>query len=213
MTGAHSSPGLDAIAWPVTTERLSLRRPAVAASADASSDVTAAAAASADTEAVWAYRRLPEVGEWLGWHPADHADFVAGWEERLGQAVLVERGGEVIGDLMIRPSDAWGQREVAQQERGTEAELGWSFAPWAHGHGYATEAVRALIGVCFGPLGLCRVVAGAFLENEPSWRLMECVGLRRESVSRKDSLHRTRGWSDGVQYALLAEEYRQGSEA
>jgi RimJ/RimL family protein N-acetyltransferase len=67
--------------------------------------------------------------------------------------------------------------------------------------------VRAVIGLCFGPLGLRRVTAGAFAANEPSWRLMERVGMRRESRTKKESLHRDHGWLDGVEYAILAEEF------
>jgi len=69
--------------------------------------------------------------------------------------------------------------------------------------------VRALVEVCFGPLGLRRVYAQCFADNEPSWRLMERIGMRREQHTVKDSLHRTRGWLDGLAYALLATEWPQ----
>jgi len=70
--------------------------------------------------------------------------------------------------------------------------------------------VRALIGLCFGPLRLRRLHADCFLDNEPSWRLMERIGMRRELHSVKESLHRTKGWLDGLSYALLAEEWNAG---
>ena len=47
-----------------------------------------------------------------------------------------------------------------------------------------------------------------FAANEPSWRLMERVGMRREAHNVKDSLHRDHGWQDGYVYALLADEWR-----
>ena len=75
------------------------------------------------------------------------------------------------------------------------------------GKGYATEAVRALIDIAFGRLGLRRLHAECFYDNEPSWRLMERVGMRREQHTVKDSLHRTKGWLDGLSYAILAEEW------
>ena len=53
------------------------------------------------------------------------------------------------------------------------------------------------------------MTAGCFAANEQSWRLMERLGMRRESHSLRDGLHRTRGWLDGYEYALLAEEWRQ----
>jgi hypothetical protein len=67
--------------------------------------------------------------------------------------------------------------------------------------------VRALVSLSFGPLGLRRLTANCFLDNEPSWRLMERLGMRRELHAVKESLHRTKGWLDGLSYALLAEEW------
>jgi RimJ/RimL family protein N-acetyltransferase len=89
-----------------------------------------------------------------------------------------------------------------------QAELGWVLDPAYGGRGYATEAVRALLRVCFEDLGLRRVVALCFYDNEASWRLMERVGMRREAHNVRDSLHRSGEWLDGLVYALLAEEWR-----
>lgn len=183
---------LDSVNWPVRTERLNLRR-----------------ATLADLGVLWEYHQLDSVGEWLGWHPADREDWDATFASKLASQVIVELDGRVIGDLMIRLGDGWGQREVAERAKGAEAELGWVFRPDAGGRGYATEAVNAAMGICFDQLGLHRITAGAFLANEPSWRLMDRVGMRRESVSVKDSLHRDHGWVDGVLYALVEEEWAQ----
>jgi RimJ/RimL family protein N-acetyltransferase len=120
----------------------------------------------------------------------------------------VELQGEVIGDLMLKVEDAWAQAEVADRARGTQAELGWVLHPEHAGHGYATEAVRALIDLAFDDMGLRRVTAGCFAANEASWRLMERVGMRRETVTVRESLHRSGEWLDGMGYALLADERR-----
>lgn len=190
MSGESTGHPLDAVDWPVRTERLVLRR-----------------YTDADAEAMWAYKRLPEVCEWLGWSPETWADFEKRMDTASASCVVVQHGGELIGDIGVHVGDAWAQREVADAARDTQAELGWVFAPWARGNGYATEAVRAVVGLCFGPLGLRRVTASAFADNEASWRLMERVGMRCETRTVKDSLHRGRGWLDGVDYALLAEEF------
>lgn len=183
---------LDAVAWPVHTERLLLRR-----------------ATPEDLDATWAFRRLPEVHEWLGAATATYDAYRERYfrPRRFANLLVVELDGRVIGDLMLKVEDGWGQEEVAAQAKGVQAELGWTLDPAFGGQGYATEAVRALIGLCFGPLGLRRLHADCFLDNEPSWRLMERLGMRREVHSVKDSLHRTKGWLDGLTYALLAEEW------
>jgi RimJ/RimL family protein N-acetyltransferase len=68
--------------------------------------------------------------------------------------------------------------------------------------------VREVLRVCFEDLGLRRVTAECFAENEASWRLMERVGMRRETHTVRESLHRSGEWLDGFGYALLADEWR-----
>jgi RimJ/RimL family protein N-acetyltransferase len=114
---------------------------------------------------------------------------------------------------MLKVQDAWAQEEVAEQAKGVQGELGWTFDPAFGGKGYATEAVRALIDLSFGPLALRRLHADCFFDNERSWRLMERLGMRRELHSVKESLHRTKGWLDGLSYALLAEEWNAAPDA
>lgn len=89
-----------------------------------------------------------------------------------------------------------------------QAELGWVLHPDYAGHGYATEAVHALIRICFEDLRLRRITANCFADNVSSWRLMERVGMRRELATVRDSLHRSGRWLDGFGYALLADEWR-----
>jgi RimJ/RimL family protein N-acetyltransferase len=183
---------LDSITWPVRTERLLLRP-----------------ATPADAEPVWHYRRAEPVSRWLTRAPRTLGDFQAhfGSPETLAKTLVIERDGAIIGDLMLALQDGWAQAEVAERARATQAELGWVLDPAYEGHGYATEAVQELIRLCFQELGLRRIEAGCFAANEPSWRLMERVGMRRESYTRLDALHRTGVWMDGMQYAILAEEF------
>ena len=58
-------------------------------------------------------------------------------------------------------------------------EVGWRLATPAWGHGYATEAARAALEV--GLEVTDSVVSFTALTNERSWRVMERLGMRRES--------------------------------
>lgn len=187
---------LDRVAWPVTTPRLVLRR-----------------ARPEDADSLFAYRGLRAVDRWLTQRFTDAEEWRAHHADpgRLAATLVVEHAGEVVGDLYLAVRDGWGQRDVVDRPRPDEAEIGWALSPSHQGRGYATEAVQGLLRVCFEDLGLRRVVANAFLANEPSWRLMERVGMRREGVGVRDSLHRDLGWVDGVTYALLADERRSGA--
>lgn len=184
---------LDEVPWPVHTDRLTLR-PAVVE----------------DAEATWRVRRHEAVSRWLTAAPATLEEYRARFEDpkRLGKTLVVELDGVVIGDLMIAVEDAWSQAEVAEQAREVQAELGWCIDPQHQGHGYATEAVEAVLRICFEDLSLRRVVANCFADNEASWRLMERLGMRRELHAVQESLHRSGRWLDGFAYALLAHEWR-----
>lgn len=168
------------------------------------------AATPDDAEAVWRYRRLPEVAVWMTASIERLEEFREQFvlPDRLARTVAIELSGELIGDLMLRREDAWAQAEVAEAARGVQAEVGWALDPAHAGQGYATEAVRELLRHAFDDLGLRRVVAECFAANAPSWRLMERVGMRREHHAVRDALHRSGEWMDSYTYALLAEEWR-----
>ena len=183
---------MERLDWPRRTARLTLRP-----------------ATQGDLALMWRYRRLEEVGRWMGGAGGELDAFLAEAAElgRLDTTVVVERDGDLIGDLMLRIEDGWGQAEVRDRAVAVQAELGWCLDPAYAGRGYATEAVRALIDIGFADLGLRRLTALCFAANEPSRRLMERIGMRREAYNVKDSLHRSGAWMDGMLYALLAEEW------
>jgi RimJ/RimL family protein N-acetyltransferase len=184
---------VDDVAWPLTTERLSIR-PSV----------------EPDAAAFHAYRQLPEVSEWL---PRLSTDLPA-VEERFRdeefrrRTLLLEHDGRVVGDLYLAISDSWSQAEV-RGPAPQQAEIGWALDSAYQGRGLAVEAVRRLVDACFGELRLHRVYATCFADNVASWRLMEKLGMRREAHNVKESLHREHGWLDGFTYALLADEWPQ----
>jgi RimJ/RimL family protein N-acetyltransferase len=184
---------LSAVTWPVHTPRL-LIRPMT----------------PADVEPSWQIRRLPAVFEWLGHNFSDverYAELMAD-PARVSRTLMVALDGRIIGDLYLGITDAWAQSDVGDAAKGVQAELGWAFDPAYGGRGLATEAAGELLRICFEDLGLRRVKALCFADNEPSWRLMERLGMRREEYAVQDSLHRTKGWLDGLTYALLADEWR-----
>jgi RimJ/RimL family protein N-acetyltransferase len=177
--------------WPRATERLTLR-PATAE----------------DSDAMFAYRSLEPVARWMTMLPTDVETWREAFDERHPYALMIELDGEPIGDLFLKTENAWSQAEVRDRARDVQAEIGWCLAPAHEGRGYATEAVRELLAIAFDGLGLRRLIANCFADNEPSWRLMERIGLRREAHNVRDSLHRDGEWHDGLTYALLADEWR-----
>ena len=188
----------DRISWPRRTARL-LFRPAT----------------TDDLDALGAIQNLPEVAYWLPSAPGSQADYLLrmGREGLLPRTLVLEKEGTVIGELYLHVKAGWAQREIAERSTDTEADIGWGLHPAHQGHGYAIEAATELVRVCFEDLGVRRVVAGAFADNAPSLRIMERLGMRRETLAVRTTLDRELGWVDSTEYALLADEWRAGHAA
>lgn len=83
--------------------------------------------------------------------------------------------------------------------------------PAARGHGFGSEAVALLVGHLFATTSAARVGATCDVENAPSTRLLEKVGLRREGTMRSALFHHAR-WHDVHLYGITREEWAQRSE-
>jgi RimJ/RimL family protein N-acetyltransferase len=157
------------IEWPVGTRRLSLR-----------------AYTPDDLDALWAFEQLPQVQHWLGWAPHTREELRDAMDAESSSTthVMVLLASTIIGHIMIIPRDSWAQMDVAIQAKGLEAELGWMFNPAYGGQGYATEAVRASIELCFDKLGLRRIHAGQH-------RILASHGTAGVAPRRTQPFHRT----------------------
>lgn len=117
--------------------------------------------------------------------------------QRLALAIHLPEADRVIGSAVLK----W--RSVEDRQ----GEIGYSLNPDFHGRGYATEAARKMLELGFQDLGLHRIVAECDPRNEPSWRLMERLGMRREAHFRELEVFKGE-WGDLFVYAMLAEEHR-----
>ncbi|WP_435193084.1 GNAT family N-acetyltransferase [Streptomyces sp. NRRL F-5630] len=162
-----------------------------------------------DTDAMYAYQRLPEVARYLYRPPRTRAECEAviavgpAWE-REGDRVLL-----AVCPVAPAPGVPALAGEVSlnlRDRRARQAEIGWSLHPGAVGHGYATEAARALAGLAFTTLNAHRVHARVDTENTASVRVCERLGMRREAHLVENDL-REGEWGDEFVYGLLAREF------
>jgi RimJ/RimL family protein N-acetyltransferase len=115
--------------------------------------------------------------------------------------LVVEHDGEVVGDSIL----------ILQGTGLNEGEIGWTILPQHAGHGYATEAAREMLRLAFEDYGLRRVTANLDARNDRSAALCERLGMRRESHKRRDFWSKG-AWTDSLEYALLAEEWREAGQ-
>lgn len=165
-----------------------------------------------DVDRILEYRNLPGVTHWLLRTEVDPVAFRAAWrrtaEDPDDHSAAVTLDGVVIGTVSLSVVDGMGQPGMPP---GTEAQLGYIFDPAHGGHGYATEAVAAMVAYAFDQLAVRRITAGCFADNLASVRILEKVGMRREQHGVGDSWHAQLGWVDGYTYAVLSESYRHGT--
>lgn len=160
---------------------------------------------AADREALHGIYRRPEVARFLLEEPWDEAAADRQIETRLGRtgidtaaaiALAIEHDGALIGDVAL-----WLTRD-APHDRGSVAEIGWVLSPDHSGHGYAREAVAAVLDLALDHHQLHRVVANMDARNTASARLAEAVGMRREAHLRQDWWSKGE-WTDTFIYAML----------
>jgi RimJ/RimL family protein N-acetyltransferase len=90
----------------------------------------------------------------------------------FGYWVVEERSsGKFIGEVGFADY----HREIEPTLKGTP-EIGWVFVPQAHGKGYATEAVRAVVAWGDGHFGPVRTACIVHPENLASIRVAEKCG-------------------------------------
>ena len=119
-------------------------------------------------------------------------------EDGTGARLAVERrsDGDLIGWCSL---SRWNPDHRS-------AALGYCFGEAAWGHGYATEAARALLHWAFETLDLNRVQAETDTRNLASARVLEKLGFVREGTLREDCVV-DGDVSDSWVYGLLRRDW------
>jgi RimJ/RimL family protein N-acetyltransferase len=115
-------------------------------------------------------------------------------------AVCLKDSGKLIGNIYLSKQafDTW--------------ELGYVFNANYQGMGYATETVQFMMDDVFRNGHARRIIAMCNPLNEPSWKLLERLGMRREGHLHQNTYFKKDEtgnpiWSDTFEYGILAEEW------
>ena len=151
---------------PIATERLVLRPASPEDSAD-----------------LHARRNDPVAAELQAWevpYPRQKAEQLLEANARLGgptndewYMIGIDAGGRPVGDLAVHLT--W---------QGRSAEIGYTLASAYWGHGFAVEAVGALIEYLFEDLGVTRISAMMHPDNVASAQVLERTGFLYEGHTR-----------------------------
>jgi RimJ/RimL family protein N-acetyltransferase len=150
-----------------------------------------------DADRLYALFNNWEVMRWLSSPPWPYAlddarAFVRSRAKGEGGALggAITLGGELIGiaDVIVKPASA------IQRERGYS--LGYWLGQPYWGHGFMTEAARALLAHVFATISDDTIFSGAFAGNAASLRIQQKLGFVRDGEGmffsnphRKDVLH------------------------
>ena len=128
----------------------------------------------------------PEV---MRWTPSPPSKDVAETAQRLARTMAFtarQPPGLGLWALELKtPSAFLGQVGLFPVEgKGPEVEVAYELAPRVWGHGYATEAARALADYGFSELGLRRIVALILPDNARSRNVASKCGMALERPGR-----------------------------
>lgn len=139
-----------------------------------------------DVAAAYAIYSDPEVMRWLGDGRARPVRNEAVMRQVIEARTLQDRGAfgmwalellddrAVVGSVILAPLE----------NVGPEFEIGWHLTRAHWGNGYATEGARGLLRYGFDVVGLARIVAVVYPENERSLKVCQRLGMRHEGRMR-----------------------------
>jgi len=157
----------------------------------------------ADIDRIVELNSDPEVMRYLARCPPARGDVEQRVRESLDYrwVVFTRDTDEFVGWVFLHPDD--------DPARRGDYELGYRFRRAAWGHGYATEASRALMRRGFEELGARRVYALTMAVNVRSRAVMERCGLTYVRTFHEEWDDPLPGSEHGeVEYAITAEEWQ-----
>ncbi len=131
----------------------------------------------AECAAMWAD---PAVTRYIGGRPFTPDEVWARLQRYIGHwallgfgywAVREQTSGRFVGEVGLADY----KRDISPR-LGTTPEVGWVLAPWAHGQGFATEAVQAVLAWADTRFAGGRTVCLIDEDNEPSLRVAAKCG-------------------------------------
>jgi RimJ/RimL family protein N-acetyltransferase len=150
----------------------------------------------------------PEVSRFLYWEPRSREESAAALARYMTEDHL-EQDDDSLALAVVRQEDSLLLGNASVWLRSVEhrqVEIGYVFHPDAGGHGYATEAARALVDFAFTQLGAHRVFARTDARNTRSAAVLSRLGMRQEAHFREAEIFKGT-WGEELVFAILDREW------
>lgn len=85
--------------------------------------------------------------------------------------------------------------------------VGWIIDPHFQGHGYGTEAAKAMIDFMFIECEIEQIITGAAIRNPASWRIMEKLGFERQDKTKMVQYTFLDELTEDYSYVMTRERY------
>lgn len=162
-----------------------------------------------DADDVVLYQSRPEAVRFVPFGVRDKAAVLEAIERQKSKVPLVESGDFFILGAQLKTTG----QVIAGFNLGLEnaedrvGEFGYMVNPDFWGQGYAFEGAKAILDYAFGDGAFHRVTAQIDHRNEPSIKLAEKLGLRREATFVEHERLKGELVTDHI-YAILAREWK-----
>lgn len=129
--------------------------------------------------------------------------FQKNYKEKRGirWGIVLKRNKRLIGSLGLNSL-------LLKNKR---AEIGYELHPNYWRNGFTIEAIKEVLRFSYNELGLNRVGAVVYPENEPSLRLLRGLGFTQEGILR-DYMYQSNQYHDTIVLSLLKHEWKKSQE-
>ena len=145
---------------------------------------------------LWEILMIPEVNKYFLTVPPKFREKLKDWdkqqkfyEDDMKHAndnnvcrwrIVLKDTGECIGRLSCHE----GHDEDESINNPNIRGVGWIIDPKFQGHGYGTEAAKAMIDFMFLECEIEQIITGAAICNPASWKIMEKLGFERQEKTK-----------------------------
>lgn len=161
-----------------------------------------------DAQDMFEYAKSPHVGPHAGWSAHTHIEESKGIirmfiEQDEVLAIVQKSDRKVIGSIGLHQDT---KRLLGKDE---VRSLGYVLGEDYWGHGYATEAARAVLRHAFRDLGIKLISVYHYEGNARSRHVIEKLGFRYEGTQRMASASLFGGYRNDLCYSMFAEEFEE----